>query len=215
MADPEMSACPRVRGAQAGGSQAGGPQAGGSLTSIVDSVVELSRQGSVSLDDVIGACERAGFATLIFVPAAAVVTPLSGIPLFSSFCGLTICLIAVQWLMNRDRIWLPAWLGRRNLEGKKGRAAMKKVRPATRWLDEHSRKRISILFHRPLRILLPLACLVFGAAMPLLEFVPFSSSLLGASICLIAFSLMTRDGLYAVAALAPIAVIVWVLVSIL
>jgi len=205
MAEPETFACPPARDLQAGGS----------LTAIVDSVVDISREGSVSLDGVIGACERAGFATLIFVPAAAVVTPLSGIPLFSSFCGLTICLIAVQWLMNRDRVWLPAWLGRRSLEGKKVRAAMKKVRPAACWLDEHSRKRVSFLFHRPLRILLPLACLLFGAAMPLLEFVPFSSSLLGAAICLIAFSLMTRDGLYALAALLPVAVIFWALVAVL
>lgn len=191
------------------------PQSGSSLTAIVDSIADISREGSVSLDRVVGAFERTGFATLLFVPAAAVVTPLSGIPLFSSFCGLTICLIAVQWLMHRNRVWLPAWLGRRSLEGKKVRAAMKKLRPAARWLDRHSRKRISFLFHRPLRILLPLACLLFGAAMPLLEFVPFSSSLLGAAICLIAFSLMTRDGLYALTALAPIAVTAWVLVAIL
>jgi hypothetical protein len=188
---------------------------GGSLTTIVDRIAEISGEGSVSLERVIGAFEKAGFATLLFIPAAAVVTPLSGIPLFSSVCGLTICLIAMQWLLDRDRVWLPRWLRRRSLEGQKVRKAMMKLRPAARWLDRHSKKRVQFLFRQPLRLLLPLACLSFGAAMPLLEFVPFSSSLLGAAICLIAFSLMTRDGFYALAALAPVAVAGWLLVALL
>ena len=81
------------------------------LTSIVDRVGDITKEGQVSLDRVVGAFEKTGFATMLIVPAAAVVTPLSGIPLFSSLCGVTICLIAAQWLMKRDRVWLPHWLG--------------------------------------------------------------------------------------------------------
>lgn len=183
------------------------------LTSIVDKVGDITKEGQVSLDRVVGAFEKTGFATMLIVPAAAVVTPLSGIPLFSSLCGVTICLIAAQWLMKRDRVWLPHWLGQQSLEGDKVRVAMNKLRPAARWLDKHSRARARFLFRQPLRALLPLSCLLFGALMPFLELVPFSSSLLGASVCLIAFSLLTRDGLFALAALLPLAIVVWALTA--
>ena len=183
------------------------------LTSIVDRVGDITKEGQVSLDRVVGAFEKTGFATMLIVPAAAVVTPLSGIPLFSSLCGVTICLIAAQWLMKRDRVWLPHWLGQQSLEGDKVRVAMNKLRPAARWLDKHSRPRARFLFRQPLRALLPLSCLLFGALMPFLELVPFSSSLLGASVCLIAFSLLTRDGLFALAALLPLAIVVWALTA--
>ena len=185
------------------------------LTSIIDRVAEITREGPVSLDRVVGAFEQAGFAAMLIVPAAAVVTPLSGIPLFSSLCGLTIFLIAAQWLLKRDRVWLPAWLGRQSLEGDKIRLAMDKLRPAARWLDDHSRKRARFLFRQPLRALLPVTCLMFGALMPLLELVPFSSSLLGAAVCLIAFSLQTRDGLYALNALLPVAAVAFALTALL
>lgn len=183
------------------------------LTSIVDRVGDITKEGQVSLDRVVGAFEKTGFATMLIVPAAAVVTPLSGIPLFSSLCGVTICLIAAQWLMKRDRVWLPHWLGQQSLEGDKVRVAMNKLRPAARWFDKHSRARARFLFRQPLRALLPLSCLLFGALMPFLELVPFSSSLLGASVCLIAFSLLTRDGLFALAALLPLAIVVWALTA--
>lgn len=185
------------------------------LTSIIDRVAEITREGPVSLDRVVGAFEQAGFAAMLIVPAAAVVTPLSGIPLFSSLCGLTIFLIAAQWLLKRDRVWLPAWLGRQSLEGDKIRLAMDKLRPAARWLDDHSRKRARFLFRQPLRALLPVACLMFGALMPLLELVPFSSSLLGAAVCLIAFSLLTRDGLFALIALLPVVAVAFALTALL
>jgi hypothetical protein len=183
------------------------------LTSIVDRVGDITKEGQVSLDRVVGAFEKTGFATMLIVPAAAVVTPLSGIPLFSSLCGVTICLIAAQWLMKRDRVWLPHWLGQQSLEGDKVRVAMNKLRPAARWLDKYSRARARFLFRQPLRALLPLSCLLFGALMPFLELVPFSSSLLGASVCLIAFSLLTRDGFFALAALLPLAIVVWALTA--
>lgn len=185
------------------------------LTAIVDRVENITKEGTVSLDRVVGAFEQTGFAAMLIVPAAAVVTPLSGIPLFSSLCGLTIFLIAAQWLMKRDRIWLPHWLGQQSLEGNKVRVALNKLRPAARWLDDHSRARARFLFRQPLRVLLPLACLLFGVLMPFLELVPFSSSLLGASVCLIAFSLLTRDGLFALAALLPLAAVAWALIALL
>jgi hypothetical protein len=40
--------------------------------------------------------------------------------------------------------------------------------------------------------------------MPFLELLPFSSSLLGVAICLLGLSMITRDGVLALIALAPL-----------
>lgn len=184
-------------------------QSGGAttLTAIVDRTREIARDDDVTLGRVIGSFEQTGFAALTLVPALAVVTPLSGIPLFSSVCGLVIALISAQWLLGRKNLWLPEWLYRRSVGGRPVREAMARVRPVALWLDGHSKKRARFLFRQPLRPLLPLSCMMFGALMPLLELVPFSSSFLGAAVCLIAFSLMTRDGIYALVAFLPVAAV--------
>lgn len=181
----------------------------GSLTAVVNRATGLAESEDVTLEQVVGAFEQTGFAALVIVPAAAVVTPLSGIPLFSSVCGLTIALIAVQWLVGRKQVWLPSWLQRQSLKGQRIHRAMTRIKPLAHWLDSHSNERLRLLFHPPFRMLLPFACLILGALMPLLELVPFSSSLLGAAICLIAFSRLTRDGLYALLALLPVGGALW------
>lgn len=187
------------------------PRAGAlSLSGLLDRAAQTARGDELRLERFLGAFEDAGFAALVFVPAAAVVTPLSGIPLFSSICGLTIALLSAQWLVGRRQPWLPRFLARRKIPGDKARKAIDGLRPAAAWLDRHARTRGQILFRRPQRSLLPLACLVFGLSMPPLELVPFSSSLLGAATCLVAFSRMTRDGLYALIALLPPLGLLWI-----
>jgi len=182
----------------------------GSLTAVVNRTIGLAEsQEDVSLGQVIGSFEQTGFAALVIVPATAVVTPLSGIPLFSSVCGLTIALLAIQWLVGRKQVWLPGWLQRRSLKGVTIYRAMMRIKPLAHWLDSHSNERLRLLFRRPFRMLLPLACLILGTLMPLLELVPFSSSLLGAAICLIAFSRLTRDGIYALLAMLPVGGALW------
>jgi hypothetical protein len=187
-----------------------------SLAGLIDETVDMAgSRGELRIERLVANFEQTGFAALVLVPAVAVVTPLSGIPLFSSLCGLTIALLSSQWLVGRRHVWLPSWLARRGVPGRKVRNAFTGIRPVAAWLDRHSRARARFLFRAPFRFLLPLACLLLGTAMPFLEFVPFSSSLLGTAICLIAFSRMTRDGLYALAAFIPLAAAIGALLTLL
>ncbi|MFW6077483.1 MAG: exopolysaccharide biosynthesis protein, partial [Hyphomicrobiales bacterium] len=50
-------------------------------------------------------------------------------------------------------------------------------------------------------------CAAAGALMPVLEFVPFSSSILGAAVLCFSVSLLTRDGLFVVFGMAIMAVV--------
>lgn len=134
---------------------------------------------------------------LLALPALAVVTPLSGIPLFSSACGVMICLISGQMLIGRSHVWLPRWLARRRIKAKSVRKAAAALRRAVRWLDRHSKKRLPVLFRQPFLSAIRLVCLICGAVMPLLEIVPFTSSVVGAAVGLLAVAMLTRDGVIA------------------
>lgn len=160
----------------------------------------------VTLGDVVEAFGRRSFLPLLMVPALLVVSPLSGVPLFSSVCGITIVLIAAQMLWpGRDHLWLPERLKRQNVSGARARRAIAQLGRFSRRLDGMSRDRLRwFVGHRPGRMLLEAGCLLAGAAMPVFEIVPFTSSILGVAVLLMATALLTRDGLFALAGLGVV-----------
>ncbi|MFD0979451.1 exopolysaccharide biosynthesis protein [Tropicimonas aquimaris] len=167
------------------------------VRSIVEKLSDFADEECVSIGDIADAFGAQSFLPMVMIPAILVVTPLSGIPLFSSACGLTIAIVAAQMLFGRNHLWLPGFLMRREINGEKAQGAMKWVHRMADWLDSHSRKRLSPLTRWPMRKWIQALCLVCGLCMPLLEVVPFSSSILGAAVLLLSTSLMTRDGLFA------------------
>lgn len=177
-----------------------------SLAGILRRAGRTASGDQVSVRTLFDAIGPAGFGPLLFLPAVAVVTPLSGIPGFSSICGILITLIALQWVMGRNRIWLPQFLLNRTMDGDALRRALDAAVPYAAWLDRRTTPRLSFLLVPPMTSVPLMAATLFGAAMPLLELVPFSSSLLGLGICLIAVAQTTRDGVLALVALAPFAV---------
>lgn len=138
---------------------------------------------------------------LIFV-ALAVMSPLSGIPLFSSICGIAIALIAGQMLVGRDHLWLPSFVMSRRIDGSKLDRALKALRRPAGWLDRVTRPRLRLLVRGPVRKLTQALCMICGLVMPFLEIVPFTSSFLGAVVSLLAFGMLARDGLFTALGLA-------------
>lgn len=132
---------------------------------------------------------------LIFV-ALAVVSPLSGVPLFSSICGITIALISAQMLVGRNHIWLPGFVMSRRIDSDKLDQALNYLRRPAGWLDRVTRPRLGFLVHGPVRKLTQALCLACGLTMPFLELVPFTSTFLGAVVSFLAFGMLARDGLF-------------------
>lgn len=166
------------------------------LTTVLDRVVAATLKDEVAIDDLVQAIGHASFTPVLLLPALAVATPLSGIPLFSTLMGMLIFLVALQMLLRRDQLWLPQWLLRRKTNGARVRSAFEWVRPAVTWLDAHTYARLTAFVHRPLIFIPQIMCVVSGLAMPFLEFVPFSSSLVGGAVALLAFGMLARDGLF-------------------
>jgi hypothetical protein len=174
-----------------------------SMTAVLERAIAAADRKTVSLGDLAEAFGRAGFLPLMMLPAASVVSPLSGIPLFSSLCGITIFLIAIQLLFGRHCAWLPGWLERRTIRGARLQNGLARIKPFAAWLDRHAHRRLGVFFYAPFWFLLPLTCAFAGGAMPFLELLPFTSSFLGMTVLLISLAMLTRDGLWVLVAMVP------------
>lgn len=166
-----------------------------SLVGLVDRIMSETKEDKVAMKDLVEAIGHASFTPLLLIPAVAVATPLSGIPLFSTSMGVLIFLVSIQMLLRRDHLWLPGWLLARQAKSARVRATFKRIRPVMAWLDTHTHERLLALVHRPLIFVPQLFCVITGLVMPFLEFVPFSSSLAGVAVALLAFGMLARDGL--------------------
>lgn len=156
------------------------------------------------LRDVVDALGRDSFIPQLMIPALAVVSPLSGVPLFSSLCGITIALVSAQMLLQRDRIWLPRWMLDRQIDSGRLLAAAERMKRPAAWLDRITRRRLRVLVWPPMLWVAQAVCLACGLMMPFLELVPFTSSILGAVVSLLAFGMLARDGLFTLMGLAAI-----------
>lgn len=183
------------------------------LTDIIDQVTDLAKAQQVSLREVMRAVGGASFAPVLLLPALAVATPLSGIPLFSSMMGIVILLIAGQMLLQREHLWLPDWLLRREVKGERVRNGFSKLYPIARWIDARTSTRLRIFAHRPLTFVPQILCVLSGLAMPLLEFIPFTSSIMGVGVAMLALGMLTRDGLLTMIGMIPYAVVGWLIAT--
>lgn len=168
-----------------------------SIQSILDRVREAGDGSSVYVSDIVEALGHASFGPLILIPALLVFSPLSGIPGMSSVCGVSIALIALQWPLGRRHVWLPAWLKRRQLRRDRLSKATDSLRRPIALVDRLTRSRLHVLVRPPMSVANELLCLACGLAMPMLELVPLSSSILGLAVALLAVASISRDGVLA------------------
>lgn len=183
------------------------------VSSLIGRVRVAADQTRISVADMVDAVGRDGFAAILLIPALAVATPLSGIPLFSSVMGIFITIVAAQMLSGRQSLWLPRWLLRLRAAGPRVDAAFARLTGLSGWIDRHTHPRLTWVTRRPLVFVPQILCLLSGLVMPLLEFVPFSSSLVGSGVALLALGMLVRDGVVIALALIPYAGVIWLIVS--
>ncbi|MEH6674642.1 MULTISPECIES: exopolysaccharide biosynthesis protein [unclassified Sulfitobacter] len=167
-----------------------------SLTHLLDGVEHAARHDTVTIDDVLNEFGERSLLPFILLAALLLVSPLSGVFGVSSFMALVIILLSAQAVYGRKRLWLPQFLLRREVKSSRLQFGVKWLRKPAAFFDRHSGKRLQFLTTGPMRLLTLVTCVVMPVAWPLLEFVPFASSLGGGTVALFAFGLFTRDGLY-------------------
>ncbi|MFQ1700599.1 exopolysaccharide biosynthesis protein [Loktanella agnita] len=176
------------------------------VTQIVDTLGDATESGPMKAGDLVETFGRSAVPPVLIVPGLLVASPLSGIPLFSSFCGFLIFLIAIQGAVGRDYLWLPGILTRRTVPVERTHNAAQKMRKVAGFLDKITRERLQWLVRRPMTRVLYLICGLAALSIPFLELVPFMSSIIGFGVALIAVAILAGDGLVAIFGLTVFAV---------
>lgn len=169
------------------------------LTHLLDSVDHAARGATVSLDNVLEEFGERAITPFILIIAVLLVSPVSGIPGVPTVSAIVIVILSSQALFGRRRLWLPHWLKDRKLPSTRVRTAVSWMRKPCAFLDRHSRPRLLLLTEGPMRWITLLVCVVIPMGWPLLEVLPFVTSIGAGTVSLLAFGLLTRDGIYVLA----------------
>ncbi len=168
----------------------------------------------VTIEALVHAMGTSSIAAVLLLPALLVVSPLSGVPGVSAAGGVTIALVAGQIAFGRDRVWLPGWLLRRGISAQKLRTALAGMRSPARRVDGLVHER-GPLPRAVLQRVLGALCMVIGLAMPVLEFLPFTSSIAAGMVSLMALAMLAGDGLLAAAgiglAVLAVSAVAWLI----
>lgn len=172
-----------------------------SVSEVLERLEQMGNGGDATVKELLSAFGETSFVPMLMVPAILLISPLSGIPFFSSICGITIALVALQMVVRRKHLWLPGFVERRRIKGPQLQAGMRRLRWFGQWLDRHSRRRLGVLVRPPVGLLVQALPVAAGLIVPFLEALPFSSSLIGAATLCFAISFLARDGLFVVSGL--------------
>ncbi len=172
----------------------------GALGGLVRKVEERADAGqavSIGLVREIAGQRAAG--PLLLLPALIVISPLSIIPGLPTMVGLNTILVAGQIVLGRKNFWLPKWLSERCISAKHAQTLLKFLKPVSRVADGVVRRRARFMTGPVMRRAGALICVLVGCIMPLLEFIPFTSTWAASVIALYALAITARDGLLATA----------------
>lgn len=173
------------------------------LGEIVDEITHAGvDERTVRVQEILEAVGQRSFGPLLLVPGLIILSPISGIPGASTLGGLTVLLIAGQMLIGRDHFWVPQFILRRKISRRRMSKAGKFLMPVARFVDRLVKPRLSFLTQQPFNYLIAATCCVIAAMMPLLEAIPFTSSIASAGITAFGLSLVAYDGVLVLLAFA-------------
>lgn len=163
----------------------------------------------VALGDLVDAMGPSSMAAVLLVPALLLVSPLSGVPGASIVGGLVIALISAQILLRRPKVWLPGFIRARTLPGRALRRALVWLRKPARKFDGLAPARPGGGAHEWWTPALALVCLGLGMAMPMMELIPFSSSIVASLIAALAMTMLTGRVRIAMVAMVLAGLAIW------
>jgi hypothetical protein len=160
----------------------------------------------VNLEGILEAMEEVSFGSLLLVAGLVTLVPIVGdIPGVPTTMGVFVVLGSSQLLIGRESMWLPRWLRERAVKGSTVEAALRRLRPVARVIDRVLRPRLDVFVRGAATYVIALVTLLVGAAMPVMELIPFSANAAGIVLTTFGLALMVRDGLLALVTLGLLA----------
>jgi len=169
------------------------------LTGLLERIQQTGhRRESVSLGAILDSVGRRSFAPFLLIAGLVTLAPLVGdIPGVPTLMAILVVLSAIQLLLGRDHIWLPAWLLERRVSRVRFVKAVRWMERPAHWIDSLLRQRLIQLTRPPAHLAVALTCLLIALAMPPMEVVPFTANGAGLALTLFALALLANDGLMA------------------
>lgn len=165
------------------------------LERLLDHIEMAGNEHGITLRAIVDRLGRRSFGPMLLVPSLAIVSPASVVPTVPSLLGFVIGLIALQMMLNMERIWLPGFLLDKQLSKSRFSKTMAFMRPFVLRIDPCINERMTWLCDKPGNLAALTICCVSALLMPFIEFVPFLTSFIAAAIALFALGILFRDGL--------------------
>ncbi|WP_299700437.1 exopolysaccharide biosynthesis protein [uncultured Tateyamaria sp.] len=169
------------------------------LTRLLDAVDEAGGGEVVSVQDILDEIGEQSIMPIVLIVSILLVSPLSGIPGMPTLSSLILLTLILQAAVGRKQLWLPPFLRNRRVRAERLHLATGWLRRPAAWIDRHSHPRLRILTRHPLRLVTLMLCMAMPLQWPFLEFFPFVTSFGAGALALMAFGLLTHDGMYVLA----------------
>lgn len=169
------------------------------LEQLLDRIEEAAEEEDpVTLGEILDFVGRRSFGPLLLVTGIATLAPVIGdIPGVPVILGLIVILVAVQMLFRRDHFWMPNWLLKQSVAREKLCKAIGWFRRPARFVDRFLRQRLTFFTKGAMVYVIAILCIAIAAAMPVMEFVPFSVNLAGLALTAFGLSIIAHDGFLA------------------
>jgi len=200
--------------------KAPGAAAADSLTGILDALDRLAREsrpqaadgagpavpgqdkesspentGKVRVGDMVGAFGTRSYGPFLIVPALLEISPIGAVPGVPTVLATMVVLFAAQMLFGAKRLWVPGFVERAGFSARRLERGVQKLRPLACRIDRWFHGRLRRLTTGPFMRVAAAGCIALAITVPLLEVVPFASSVPMAAIALFGLALLVGDGL--------------------
>ncbi|QJD58304.1 exopolysaccharide biosynthesis protein [Pseudomonas sp. gcc21] len=175
------------------------------MQELLDRIVQAEDKSEgqrTSLGSILETIGPRAFGPLLLLAGLITLVPvIGGIPGVPTVMGVMVVLTAGQLLFGREQFWLPKILLNRSISRDKLDKAVKRTRPAARFVDRVFKPRLEVLVKGPGLYMIAIACVLISLALPAMELVPFSALSAGAALAIFGIALIARDGLLALIAM--------------
>ncbi|WP_375176035.1 exopolysaccharide biosynthesis protein [Pseudooceanicola sp.] len=170
-----------------------GPEA---VPTVVERLKRLSEgRQSVSLKQITEEIGSQGHAPLLLIVSILMVLPIGMIPGIGGALGALVALIGLQMLRGRSGVWVPSFLGRREMSAERVRQTAERVKPWADWLRRHLHRRWEGVAAGQVSIsIIAVILMITGSSLLILGAIPVAAPLLGVPIAVLAFGVLGRDG---------------------
>ena len=142
------------------------------------------------------------FGPLMLLAGLVTLAPFVGdIPGVPTTIGLVVIIVSSQMVIGRTSFWLPGILLNRSVSAAKLRKALTWLQRPARFVDRLVRPRLLAVTSGVATRVIASLCLLVGAAMPAMDFVPFTGNVAGLALTAFGLSIIAHDGVLAIGAL--------------